>query len=81
MYTNAFYYIGHFSKFVRPGAKRVVSSPSRSALLSTAFVNADGKVAAVVMNGGDKEVPYYLWVGGQAAEVKSPPRSMQTLVF
>jgi glucosylceramidase len=81
IYTNTFHYIGHFSKFIRPGAKRIVSSPSRSALLSTAFVNADGKVAVVVMNGGDKEVPYFLWVGGQAAEVKSLPHSIQTLVF
>ena len=81
IYTNAFYYIGHFSKFIRPGAKRVASSPSRSALMSTAFVAPDGKVSAVVMNKGEKEVPYFLWVGGQAAEVKSPPRSIQTLVF
>jgi glucosylceramidase len=81
IYTNSYYYIGHFSKFIRPGAKRIVSSPSRSALLSTAFVNADGKVSVVVMNKGDKEVSYHLWVGGQAAEVKSPPHSIQTLVF
>jgi glucosylceramidase len=81
IYTNSFYYIGHFSKFIRPGAKRVVSSPSRSALLSTAFVNTDGNVAVVVMNGGDKAVNYHLWVGGQAAEVTSPPHSIQTLVF
>ncbi len=81
IYTNAFYYIGHFSKFIRPGAKRVVSSPSRSSLLSTAFVNADGKVSVVVMNGGDKEVGYFLWVEGRAAEVTSPAHSIQTLVF
>jgi glucosylceramidase len=81
IYTNAFYYLGHFSKFVRPGARRVASSPSRSALLSTAFISADGRVSAVVMNRGDKEVSYYLWVGGQSAEVSSPPHSIQTLVF
>jgi glucosylceramidase len=81
IYTNAFYYIGHFSKFIRPGAKRIASSPSRSALQSTAFANADGKVSVVVMNKGDKEVSYFLWVDGRAAEVKSPPRSIQTLVF
>ncbi|MFL6334117.1 MAG: glycoside hydrolase family 30 protein [Pyrinomonadaceae bacterium] len=81
IYTNSYYYIGHFSKFIRPGAKRIVSSPSRSALLSTAFVNTDGKVSVVVMNGGDKAVNYYLWVGGQAAEVSSLPHSIQTLVF
>src|SRR5215204_265527 len=81
IYTNSYYYIGHFSKFIRPGAKRIVSSPSRSALLSTAFTNTDGKTAVIVMNKGEKEVPFYLWIDGKAAEVKSPPRSIQTLVF
>ena len=81
MFTNSFYYIGHFSKFVRPGAKRIACSPSRSVLLSTAFINPDGKVAVVVMNRGEKQIPYFLWMDGQAAEVSSPPRSMQTVVF
>ena len=81
IYTNAFYYIGHFSKFIRPGAKRVVSSPSRSALLSTAFINTDGKVSVVVMNQSDQRITYYLWVEGRAAEVNSLPHSIQTLVF
>ena len=81
MYTNSYYYIGHFSKFIRPGARRVASSPSRSSLLSTAFTNADGKTAVVVMNRGEQKVTYFLWIDGQAAEVNSPPRSIQTLVF
>lgn len=81
IYTNAYYYIGHFSRFIRPGARRIVSSPSRSALLSTAFLNPDGKVSVVVMNRSEKEVAYYLWITGQAAEVKSLPHSIQTLVF
>src|ERR1043166_243958 len=80
-YTNSYYYIGHFSKFVRPGSRRIASSPSRSHLLSTAFVNPDGKVVVVVMNKGAKTIPYYLWLEGQAAEVKSAPHSIQTLVF
>jgi glucosylceramidase len=81
IYTNSYYYIGHFSKFIRPGAKRIASSPSRSSLISTAFVNTDGKVAVVVMNKGDQKVTYNLWLDGQAAEVNSLPHSIQTLVF
>jgi len=79
-YTNSYYYIGHFSKFVRPGARRIVASSSRSTLLSTAFVNPDGKVSAVVMNGSDAAVTYLLCIDGYAAEVTSPAHSMQTLV-
>ncbi len=80
-YTNSYYYIGHFSKFVRPGAKRIASSPSRSQLLSSAFINPDGRVSVVVMNRSDKKISYYLWLDGQAAEVSSSPHSIQTLVF
>lgn len=81
IYTNSYYYIGHFSKFVRPGAKRIASSPSRSPLLSTAFVNPDGKVSVVVMNKTDQKIAYYLWLDGNAAEVESLPHSIQTLLF
>ena len=81
IYTNSYHYIGHFSKFVRPGARRIANSPSRSALLSTAFVNPDGGIAVVVMNPTDQNVSYYLWLAGAAAEVKSLPHSIQTLVF
>src|SRR6059036_1412988 len=50
IYTNSYYYIGHFSKFIRPGARRMLASPSRSMLFTTAFVNEDGTVVVVVMN-------------------------------
>jgi hypothetical protein len=35
----------------------------------------------VVMNPTDQPVSYFLWLAGNAAEVKSPPHSIQTLVF
>ncbi|PWT92489.1 MAG: glycosyl hydrolase [Blastocatellia bacterium] len=80
-YLSSYYYIGHFSKFIQPGAKRIASSPSRSQLLSTAFLNPDGRVAVVVMNPTEKAASYWLWIKGDAAEVNSLPRSIQTLVF
>ena len=79
-YLNSFYYIGHFSKFIRPGAKRIISSSSRGQLLTTAFMNTDGKIAVVVMNQSDDKISYRLWIGGKAAEVVSLPHSIQTLV-
>lgn len=81
IYTNAYYYIGHFSKFIKPGARRITASPSRSQLLSTAFRNPDGKTVVVVMNESDKATPYYLWINGQAAECLARPHSIATLIF
>jgi glucosylceramidase len=79
-YLCSYYYIGHFSKFIRPGAKRIISSGSRGQLLTTAFKNTDGKVVVVVMNQSDTLIPYRLWIAGQTAEVTSLPHSIQTLV-
>lgn len=81
IYTNAYYYIGHFSKFIRPGAKRIISSPSRSQLLTTSFVNEDGSMVVVVMNQGDLNTPFFLWVDGMAAETTALPHSINTYVI
>jgi glucosylceramidase len=81
IYTSSYHYIGHFAKFVRPGARRIATSPSRSALLATGFVNTDGKMSVVVMNPSDKPLSYWLWMSGNAAEVNSLPHSIQTLVL
>lgn len=81
IYTNAYYYIGHFSKFIQPGAKRVTAAASRSQLLTTAFKNEDGKTVVVVMNQGNIKTPYFLWINGKAAEVTALPHSIATLVF
>ena len=80
-YLNSFYYIGHFSKFIRPGAKRIISSSSRGQLLTTAFLNTDGKIAVIVMNQSDEKISYRLWLSGQAAETTSLPHSIQTLIL
>ena len=80
-YMNSYYYIGHFSKFIRPGAKRIVSSSSRAQLLTTAFVNPDGKIAVVVMNPTREKIAYRMYVGNEAVETVSLPRSIATLVF
>jgi glucosylceramidase len=80
-YMNSYYYIGHFSKFIKPGAKRIISSSSRAQLLTTAFQNPDGTVAVVVMNNTDQAISYRLWIKGEAAETRSLPHSITTLVF
>jgi glucosylceramidase len=79
-YMNSFYYIGHLSKFIRPGARRIISSSTLDQLLTTAFLNPDGKIAVVVMNASEESEPYYLWMDGKAARTTSPAHSIMTLV-
>ena len=81
IFTPSYYYIGHFSKFIRPNAKRVSTAPSRSTLLSTSFLNEGGTMVTVVMNMTSKPVTYKLYVGSQAVEETIGAHAIQTLVY
>lgn len=81
IYTPSYYYIGHFSKFLKPGAKRIAAAASRSQLLTTSFLNPDGKVVTIVMNESEKAVKYNFVIGRESAEVEIQPHAIQTLIF
>ena len=80
-FTNSYYYIGHFSKFIRPGAKRIVSVSSVNSLLTTGFKNEDGSIVLVVMNDSDKNIDYSLTTQSKTAMLKIVPHSIQTIVL
>jgi glucosylceramidase len=80
-YMNSFYYIGHFSKFIRPGAKRIISSSNRVQLLTTAFMNTSGKLAVIVMNPTTEKFSYRMYIGNKAVVATSLPHSISTLIF
>jgi glucosylceramidase len=79
-FTSSYWYIGHVSKFVRPGARRIACTSTDDGLLATAFRNPDGQLAVVVMNKGPKPIRFQVWVDGRAAPVQSPAHSILTLV-
>ena len=81
IYTPSYYYIGHFSKFIRPNAKRVSTVSSRSHLLSTSFINENGKMATIVMNQSDLEITYKLFIETKAVEITILPHAIQTIVY
>lgn len=81
IYTPSFYYIGHFSKFIHLNAVRVSTAVSRSALLSTSFLNTDGTMATIVMNQSANELTYNLIIGAEKSVVKIPAHAIQTLVY
>lgn len=81
IYTPSYYYIGHFSKFIKNGSHRISSVSSRSQLLTTSFLSDAGKVTTIVMNPTDKKITYFLCVKSSAVELTIAPHAMQTLVF
>ena len=81
IYTPSYYYIGHFSKFIEPNAKRVSTAVSRSVLLSTSFLNGNGKMVTVVMNSTDNSVTYNLIVANAKTVITIPAHGIQTVVY
>jgi glucosylceramidase len=80
LHQSSYWYIGHFSRFIRPGAQRVLCAATRQDIEATAFVNTDGSCATVVMNRSDAAVTFVLRLDGQDREAELPPRSISSFV-
>jgi len=81
LYQAAYWYVGHFSKYIRPGARRVPCSSSRDVLEVVSFVNLDGQLAVVVMNQSNDEQSFWLKIPGAAVKTLAAPRSITTFVL
>jgi glucosylceramidase len=78
LFQSSYFYIGHFARFIRPGARRVLCAATRQALECTAFANPDGTLAVVVMNRTEAAQTFALRVGGAFHHAELPPRSIAT---
>jgi len=80
LHQSSYWTIGHFARFVQPGARRVLCAASRQDLEATAFVNPDGSTATVVMNRGATAIRFVLRIAGLDHTAELPPRAMATFV-
>lgn len=65
-YSNDYYLLGHFSKFVVPGAYHIAANTLGS-LSDVAFKNPDGSKVVVVHNGGSNSSTFKVrWNGAQS---------------
>jgi glucosylceramidase len=75
------YVFGQFTRFIRPGAKRIACTSNSDEFIATAFLNTDGKIAVVVLNLADHETFFQIWRKGKALRYSSPPNAVITLVL
>ncbi len=80
LHQSSFFYIGHFARFIQPGAHRVLCAASRQDLEATAFVNPDGGAAVVALNRTEAPLAFTLRVDGHAFAASLPPRAIATFV-
>jgi len=58
--TPSFYYIAHFSKYIKPGANRIHFNKFSENILVTAFKNPDKSVIIILLNQTNKNEEYNL---------------------
>jgi glucosylceramidase len=75
------YIFGQFSKFIKPGARRIACTSNSDDFIATAFINPDRKVSVVILNMKDADELLQLWVEGKALKLQSPPRAIITVVL
>jgi glucosylceramidase len=80
-YNPPFYYFGHFSRFIKPGAKRIACTSSSDDFLATAFINVNGQVAVVILNLSSVDNFFQLWVNSKVVKCLTPSHAIVTIVF
>lgn len=79
-HQSSYWYIGHFTRFVRVGARRVLCAATREAIEATAFVNPDRDLAIVVMNRSENALRFALRCGDTTFDATLPPHSIATYI-
>lgn len=77
----SYYYIGHFSRFLKPGATKILTSSYSRHLESVAFENPDGEKIVIVMNTSDHSQTFVVWMDGVAREITLEAHSMMTAIL
>jgi glucosylceramidase len=80
-YNSSYYYIGHFSKFIKPGAVRIGLDNSNASIQATAFLNKDGSIVVVAMNEKDEDASFSLGLENMAVSLELKAHSIATYII
>lgn len=81
LFNPSYYVIGHFSKYIKPGAKNILVTQSvGESIFATAFKNQDGTIVCVIQNEGWIE-EVALLIDGVGMNITVPDQSIMTCVF
>lgn len=79
-FTPLYYTMAHFSKYVRPGAKRIAFESTDKDLLVSAATNPDGSYAVIVFNISEEEKLFDLELNETKKTISIHPQAIQTIV-
>lgn len=77
----SYYYIGHFSRYVKPGAKQILASCFSEDLEIVAFKNPNNSKAVVLLNRTEKDIQVSLTENEDAVSLKINAHTVCTVIF
>ena len=81
MINDAYYYIGHFSKYIEKGAVRIGSSKFSSNIETVSFRNPNGTIVSVVLNRTDTDIDFAFRLCNNIVEDVAKAHSISTYIF
>lgn len=79
VFNPSYYYIGHFSKYLKPGAKRIFCAGGYDETTATAYLNPDNKVVIIILNKSDKDVDTAIDLDGKIINLQIEKHSIVTI--
>jgi len=76
-----YYVLGHASRFVLPGARRIESTTGVKGLATVAFQNADGSMALIVLNDAKQQRRFSVRSAGASFDYALPAGAVATFVW
>jgi glucosylceramidase len=80
-YTGTYWYLAHFSKFVRPGAIRLETTGAAKGVRVMTFATPEGGYVAQLLNSRSASGDVNLQAKGKTVRLSLPARSITTLVW
>lgn len=80
-YTGLYYYLAHFSKFVRPGDVRIKTTGSLDGVRVIAFKAPDGEIVTELMNSKAEDVEMGLKFHDRVLRLRLPAISITTALW
>ena len=80
LHQSSYWYLGHFSRFIRAGAQRVLCAATQQNIEATAFINPDGACAVVAMNRTESPVRFTLRLDGRCRTAELAARSISSFI-
>ena len=80
LYQSSYYYLGHFSRFIKRDDRIIESKNETKNLLALASINSSGSTTVVLMNKNNSKEDFNYIEGDKNLNLSIPARSIVTLV-